>query len=91
MTTEQGLPKSATARRHIERLRNRLDYLDRWIADFEASTGHEENGYRRAEAEAIRWAIPVLEAEWDNLVRLRAEYQLDPVKNGRREAVSTHS
>lgn len=71
MTTEDGLAKLQHVRRNIEVLADRLAYLEEWIAQHEAATGHPDTGVRACEARAIRWALPVLEAEWDTLARIQ--------------------
>jgi hypothetical protein len=71
VTTENGLGKLQHVRRNIEVLADRLAYLDEWLARHEAATGQPDTGVRACEARAIRWALPVLEAEWDSLARIQ--------------------
>lgn len=71
MATDEGLAKIQQARRHIELLRDRREFItqrcaSRKIDGHEASNAHDEDEIR-----ALDWALPVLEAEWDNLCRLR--------------------
>lgn len=73
MTTEDGLSKLQHVRRNIETLADRLDYLDGWLEAHEAAVGHPDTGVRACEARAIRWALPVLEAEWDALARIQRD------------------
>lgn len=74
MTTENGMEELRHARRNIDVLREFLAYLDDWIAEHERVTGVVDTGVRAQEARAVRWALPVLEAEWDNLRRMNERY-----------------
>lgn len=88
MSTEHGLALLQHARRNIEALRDRLDYLDGWLDAHEAATGHPDTGVRALEARAIRWALPVLEAEWDALARIKRDVivpAMDPRDRGDRD------
>lgn len=74
MTTENGLEKLAFVRDNIEVLRDRLAYLEEWLEGHLAATGVPDTGVRCQEAVAIRWALPVLEAEWDAHGRILREH-----------------
>lgn len=79
MALENGLEKLSRARKHIDRLRDRRLYLLDKIENLEAVGKDMSNGFERGEAEAIAWALPILEAEWDNLRRMRI--QVDRIEN----------
>lgn len=68
MTTEIGLGSARQITDHIERLQTRMVFLKGRI---EAHGGIEEARYDRDEYHALIWALPVLEAERDDLIRLR--------------------
>lgn len=76
MTTENGLERAAAARRKIEALRERHDFLVQRIQEREAEGLGATNGFYRSERAALEWAIPILETEWDSLVRMRHELDL---------------
>lgn len=87
MTTEDGLARVKHARTAIEALRDRLAWLDQQTALWEADHGTPDpNGYRAVEARALRWALPVLEAEWDALARLHRELPEDTTRMADRVA-----
>lgn len=81
MTTENGLPKVSSVRRKIETLRRRHDYLVWRIEAATAAGAESHTGFDWAERTALEWALPVLEAEWDNLARLRRETGADVVEH----------
>lgn len=80
MSTEDGLPKVSSVRRKIEILRRRHDFLVWRIEAMTAAGAESHTGFDWAERSALEWALPVLEAEWDNLARLRRETGLDAVE-----------
>jgi hypothetical protein len=82
VSTENGMELLPHARRDIEVLRDRLDYLDGWLEAHEAATGHPDTGVRMQEARAIRWALPILEAEWDAMARIKRETVLRAMHPG---------
>lgn len=67
MATTNGLAAPRKARRHVETLRRRHDFLVQRVA----AIGPDHSGYDDAERTALAWALPVLEAEADHLARLR--------------------
>lgn len=70
MSTENGIQHSKTIRHHIEVLRGRLEYLEDRDAEFREQ-GARTNHFVAQEIYAIRWALPILESEWENAIRLR--------------------
>lgn len=72
MTTENGLLLPSVMARHIDRLRNRADFLEGRMAARDAAGPHtgDVNGFDRGEHQALMWAIPVLEAEHMAAIRL---------------------
>lgn len=70
MTTENGIDRIKTMRHHIETLRRRREYV---LGQIEEKWPDGEPGYtyERAEVNAIEWALPVLEAEFDAMARRR--------------------
>jgi hypothetical protein len=70
MTTTDGLPLYKHARSYLEIIRDRLTYLEDRDAMYR-SEGARDNTFVTQEIRALRWAIPVLEAEVDDIVRLR--------------------
>lgn len=63
MTTEDGLLHPSRMARHIDRLRDRAEFLrDRMAARRERGE-ERSNGNDRAELDSLEWALPVLEAE----------------------------
>jgi hypothetical protein len=85
VSTEAGMESLEHARRDIEVLRDRLVYLEQWSAEREAVTGVPDTGVRAQEARAIRWALPILEAEWDAMLRIKRDAILPAMhpKDGR--------
>lgn len=73
MSTENGLEKIATARRKIESLRRRHEWIVGQIDAMTAAGAGMHTGYLWAERTALEWALPILEVEWDNLARIRRE------------------
>lgn len=71
MSTEQGLDTAANVNKHIDAFRDRVAFLEDRIA----RTDRVHDGWDRREVAAINWAIPVLEAERDHLIRLRQAIQ----------------
>lgn len=78
MSIESGLIRTSKARKHIERLRDRLEYLQDSIAEA-IDLGEHPNPYWQPEVDALEWALPVLEAEWDHVARLNRN--VDRVEN----------
>lgn len=76
--TENGLEKVSTARRKIEALRSRLNFLHGRIREMEESGEGARTGHLHGERSALEWALPILEAEWGRLVRLRQDVGLMP-------------
>lgn len=68
MTTSNGLVKSSRARSNIERIRERVEYLEERLAE-KAAAGLNP-GYLNEELAALRWALPICEAEGDALLRV---------------------
>lgn len=71
MATDEGLAKISHARKHIEILRYRRAFLQQRIEYRNVTITDAVNAFDEAEIRALDWALPVLEAEWDNLARLR--------------------
>lgn len=71
MATDEGLAKISHARKHIELLRARREFLVQRIEYRSVTHTDAVNGFDEAEIRALDFALPVLEAEWDNLARLR--------------------
>lgn len=71
MTTENGLTAPSHMRRNIETFRRRLEHVTARMDSYRAE-GRGPSGFDEAEAHALAWALPVLEAEWDAAVRLAA-------------------
>lgn len=73
MSTENGLERLPVARRHVERVRQRIDFLEercaRRLAD---GMDEDRNGFDRAELGALTWALPLMEAEVDFIRRTKA-------------------
>lgn len=69
MATENGVRKPSVARKMIETFRKREEYLTERIAQKEAAGLGKTAGFDHDERNAIQWAIPILEAEWHDLVR----------------------
>ncbi len=73
MSTENGLAKMTHARRNIERLRSRAEFLSGRIDQYIASGHADKAGFDQGELRALEWALPILETEWDNLARIRRD------------------
>lgn len=70
MTTENGLPRLSEIRACINILRDRMEYLEDKQAeriDDRLNASH----WISQEIRAISFALPVLEAEYDSVLRLR--------------------
>lgn len=85
MTTEHGLPRLKEIRACINILRDRMEYLEDKQAeriDERLNASH----WISQEIRAISFALPVLEAEYDSVLRLRKlimdEEGLDIAKYG---------
>lgn len=70
MTTENGLPGVGKVRRWIAKLEERAAWLEFKIGELDENS--PKAGHYWVELLALRWALPVLEAEYDSVVRLRA-------------------
>lgn len=70
MSTENGLEPLKFARRDIEVLRGRLEFIAGRIEAMVAEGHVGRAGFLVAESRALAWALPVLEAEFDNLARM---------------------
>lgn len=79
MATENGLEKLHRARVHIEYLRERRAFLETKSIALEIDIRPGSGTYEAREIAAIDWALPILEAEWDNMARLRRN--LEHVEN----------
>lgn len=66
MSTENGTVPVRVATRRIETIRKRVQYLEEKLA----WTGKGQESHEAQEAAALKWALPVLEAERDSLMRL---------------------
>lgn len=71
MSTENGVVRLGDARRYTERLRSRAEHLAAKVAEREAEG--LPVAYEAAELAALRWAIPLMEAEGDFIARFRTE------------------
>lgn len=71
MTTENGLVLTQHARRNIEVLRERKDFLLDKVEYLLAQGKENVTQFSLAEARALDWAITVLEVEFDNLARMQ--------------------
>ncbi len=70
MTTELGLPRERKVHDYIDCIRDQLDYQ---------RTNPNPNAFQLQYMAALEWALPVLEAEELDLIRIRrAIYLLDP-------------
>lgn len=74
MTTENGLPPTQYVRRNIEHLIGRMEWLQS-IPDDRLSS------YQRSELRALEWAIPVLEVEYDSMIRLKRRLDAEVGRN----------
>ena len=68
MSTENGVAPASKARRHVATLERRLTFLCERVA----VRPDRDNAFDHAEIAALTWALPVLEAEADDLSRLRS-------------------
>lgn len=80
MTCSEGLEKLQHARKNIEVLQERLDWCQTRLSDVvDAQMGNPHfnpmSTYWGRELLALEWALPILEAEWDYLARLRRELE----------------
>jgi uncharacterized coiled-coil protein SlyX len=71
MALEHGLVTVSRARRYIECLRDRRDYLVEKMAEMEATGRDVSHSFEASEIRALDWVLPIVEAEWDNLARLQ--------------------
>ena len=67
MATEHGVIKAQRARHNIEILRRHVQHQ---VELLDRTEEPRVRGAIQARIEAMKWAIPVLEAEADNLMRL---------------------
>lgn len=70
MTTEDGLPPTRQARAYIETLRTRLLWIESRLV---VVPGSGAAVFYEAERDALAWALAVLEAEYDAIVRLHRD------------------
>lgn len=80
MTTENGIPKTATARNYIDRLRRRYEFLVEKEHTVGPTKTEEVRNLMRAEIAALEWAFPVLEAEADRIMRLQRKIKQSRTK-----------
>jgi hypothetical protein len=73
MAIDEGMPHPAEARKFIELLRSRRGWVETKIAKRKADG--LPTGFDVLELHALDWALPVLEAEWDNLARQHRNVQ----------------
>jgi hypothetical protein len=72
MIGELGLPGIKKMRQHIERLRDRQEYLQDCVAEA-IDMGERPNPWHQSEIDALTFAITLVEDAWDNLVRMHKE------------------
>lgn len=70
MTTTDGLQAPAKVWGHLERLRRRAAFLEDQLANPPEYATEAARDHLRADLAALRWVIPVAEAEYDQVVRL---------------------
>lgn len=70
MTTENGVERLKDIKHYLHVLCERRSYLHARVEE-RLLAGENPNGYHEVEIKALDWAIPVLEAERDSVVRLR--------------------
>lgn len=78
MTTEHGVPRPKQIRSWINQLINRQEYLAEKLAGWIENNGTDwdfTNTLTYREICTYEWAIPVLEAEYDSMVRLHKNNQ----------------
>lgn len=72
MTTTQGVPRTKTLRRYIETLEDRVAWLLERI-ESKWPEGPPEMTYEGEEVKATRYAIALMETEWDFVTRFNQE------------------
>jgi hypothetical protein len=76
VTTEEGLLTPDKARKHIEAIEARVDWLQLKIVA-KTLTGKQMYGsYEGAELRALQWALVLAESEWIYLVRADERYDI---------------
>lgn len=91
MSTANGLPRLKVVRQYARTLEERIDYLQEKIAAKVATHEdfHPEWSFEAAEIAALRHALDLLDAEWDNLARLRRNVAVLANRQGAAEGRGT--